>query len=139
MKFFKQVQLGDFKFTVEPNGREPFQELTALVRRIDQMNRVCGSDCTPSFRTTSNGDEYFEMVKMVPKIPVDNSDFKTTLIKMRISKGDDKEIPGWPWFIYKTQRWEYHDPKKNVSYFLNDEDQWVVGDYDSKTGIWTEV
>lgn len=143
MNFSKQVQLGSEKFHIHSDDAV---ELFEVSRRIQEMNRVCGGEGYFRLRTAemkkgrkTTQVEYREMVKYVNKLPFDNGEYKKTLIKMRISPETEPKYEQWPWFIFKTQRWNWHDQDNGVDYFLDTDNHWYKGTYDSDTGEWSRV
>lgn len=142
MTFSKQVQLGEEKFHVHA---EDAIELFEVTRRIAEMNRMCGGKGQFQVRDAEKKSgkkkativTYREMVTYVPKLPFDEGEYKYTRIKMRISPETEPKYEQWPFFIFRTQKWHWHHPEKEIDYFLDDDGKWYEGTYDSETAIWT--
>lgn len=140
MQFFKQVQLGNSKFTIQT---EEFAELVGISRMIYEMNRMCGGEGYFRQRLAEKKKgkkvtqvQYQEMVKTVKKLPFDNTESKVTHIKMRISPQTEPDFENWPYFIFRTQKWNWHNHDTQEDYFLDDDGKWYKGSYDADTAVW---
>ena len=144
MQFAKRVTLGGESFTLMTDD---FIELSEISRRIAEMNRVCGGKGYMRVREAEKKAgkrkattvTYRELVRYVEKLPFDNGEFERTLVKMRISPETEPKYESWPWFIYRTQRWNWHDPDSGKDYFLDTDNKWYEGSYDSASGEWSRV
>lgn len=140
-KFSQGVQLGDEKFHI--HAEDPV-EMFELARRVREMHQICGGSGRFRVREAEKKKgrkttvvTYREMVRSVPKLPFDPSDYAKTYIKMRISPETEPKYEQWPFFIYRTQRWNWHNPDTDQDYFLDTDGKWYEGTYDADAAEWS--